>query len=69
MNGFDRFLIWLFLIGWVWGGLYLMKNFNRFFGPHRDDPAETSAARSFGQPQIWVTWLFIILALLYYLLF
>ncbi len=68
MNGFEKFILLIVLILWTWGGLYLIKNFNKIFGPHPDDPSETPGARSYGQTQIWSVWIGMIAIGIYYLL-
>ena len=67
MTVFDKIVIFLALLGWIGGGFFLMKNFKKFFGPHPDDPSETSAARMLGQTQIWSIWIGIALVGFYYL--
>jgi len=57
----------LFLILWIWGGVYLVKNFQKIFGAHPDDPSESPGARSLGQTQIWATWVGVIVALIWFL--
>lgn len=59
----------IFLLFWIWGGIHLIINFDKYFGPHPDDPAETSGSRSFGQPQIWTIWIGMILVIFYFLFF
>lgn len=46
----------LFLLGWSFFGLWLVVKYAVLFGPHRDDPAETVGARSFGVTHICVVW-------------
>jgi len=47
----------IFLIGWTILGIWLCTNYNRLFGPHADDPAETPGARSFGVAHIVAVWI------------
>lgn len=47
----------IFLIVWSILGIWLVMNFNRLFGPHADDPAETPGARSFGVAHIVAVWI------------
>ncbi len=63
----EKSLVFLFLLSWVWGGIYLIINFQKIFGPHPDDPSETPGARSFGQTQIWSVWIGIIAVGVYFL--
>lgn len=46
----------LFLIFWLGFGAWLLIRFEKLFGFHRDDPAETAGARSLNQTQIWSCW-------------
>ena len=46
----------LFLLGWTWLGGWLVVRYSVLFGPHRDDPAETPGARSFGVAHIGAVW-------------
>lgn len=56
-------LLTLFLIGWTFFGLWMLVKFNVLFGPHRDDPAETPGARSFGVAHVAAVWIgFFVLA-------
>jgi len=65
MNGFEKLIVFILLIAWIWGGYYLIRNFKRIFGKHRDDPSETSAARLLGQTQIWSVWIGMIICGIY----
>ena len=47
----------LFLLGWCGFGVWLVIRYGKLFGPHRDDPAESPGARSFGVTHIWIVWL------------
>ena len=47
----------IFLIVWTLLGYFLVKNYDRLFGPHADDPAESPGARSFGTAHILAVWL------------
>jgi len=47
----------LFIIGWSILGFWLCINYNRLFGPHKDDPAESPGARSFGVAHIVAVWI------------
>jgi len=46
-----------FLLAWIGLGVWLVAKYTDLFGPHRDDPAETVGARSFGVTHIAVVWL------------
>lgn len=47
----------LFLFAWIFLGGWLVVRYNVLFGPHRDDPAETPGARSFGVAHIGAVWI------------
>ncbi|MFD0895114.1 hypothetical protein KBB96_00845 [Luteolibacter ambystomatis] len=47
----------LFLFAWTFLGGWLVVRYNVLFGPHRDDPAETPGARSFGVAHIGAVWI------------
>jgi len=49
--------ITIFLIIWTLIGVYLVKHYDRIFGPHEDDPAESEGARSFGVAHVVTIWL------------
>jgi hypothetical protein len=46
----------LFLIFWFLLGAWLVARYNVLFGPHKDDPAESPGARSFGVAHIIAVW-------------
>jgi len=46
----------VFLLGWTWVGVYLLINFQRFFGTHKDTPSETPGERSFGIAHVFAVW-------------
>lgn len=46
----------LLLLTWTILGVWLVVRYNLLFGPHRDDPAETPGARSFGVAHIAAVW-------------
>ena len=58
----------LFLIFWLGFGAWLLIRFEKLFGYHPDDPAETPGARSLNQTQVWSCW-FGIFAVAGYFLF
>lgn len=47
----------LMLLTWSILGVWLVVRYNLLFGPHRDDPAETPGARSFGVAHIAAVWI------------
>jgi len=47
----------LFALFWVALGLYLLINYQKIFGQHPDDPAESPGARSFGVCHIVAVWI------------
>ena len=57
-----------FTLGWLFFGGWLILKYAVLFGPHRDDPAETVGARSFGVTHICLVW-FGFFALAVYFLF
>ena len=57
-------LLTLFIIGWAFFGIWMLVKYNMLFGPHKDDPAETPGARSFGVAHVAAVWLgFFVLAI------
>jgi len=64
----EKSILFILLLFWIFGGFYLIKNFNKIFGPHRDDPSESPGARSLGQTQIWSVWLGMIIAAIIFLM-
>ena len=46
----------LFIIGWSGFGIWMVARYAVLFGPHRDDPAESTGARSFGVTHIILVW-------------
>lgn len=47
----------LFILGWSLFGVWLVVKYAVLFGPHRDDPAESPGARSFGVTHVGIVWL------------
>jgi hypothetical protein len=47
----------LFIVFWTAFGVWLVIKYTVLFGPHRDDPAESPGARSFGVTHIGIVWL------------
>ena len=52
-----RFIFGLVFLIIVFAGIYLLKNFDRFFGADADMPSENSSARAYRRMQILVVWL------------
>lgn len=46
-----------FLIFWFTLGGWLVARYSVLFGPHKDDPAESPGARSFGVAHIIAVWI------------
>lgn len=46
-----------YLIIWFLLGAWLIARYNVLFGPHKDDPAESPGARSFGVAHIVAVWI------------
>ena len=67
MNYLIKSLLALFLIGWSIFGVWMLVKFNMLFGPHRDDPAETPGARSFGVAHVTAIWIGFFALALYFL--
>lgn len=57
----------IFLVFWTILGVWLLMKYNRLFGPHSDDPAETAGARSFGVAHVVSVWLGFFILALYFL--
>lgn len=57
----------LFLIAWSALGVWLLVKYAILFGPHRDDPAETPGARSFGVAHVAAIWVGFFALALYFL--
>lgn len=64
---FIKISLALFLIAWTIFGVWILLKYNRLFGPHRDDPAETAGARSFGVAHIVSVWFGFFVLALYFL--
>ena len=52
-----KFGIVIYLIIWVMLGAWLALRAKALFGPHKDDPAESPGARSFGVAHIIAVWI------------
>jgi hypothetical protein len=51
-----KFALALFLIAWSGLGLWMLVKYDRLFGRHRDDPAESSGARALNFTQVASVW-------------
>lgn len=58
----------LFIIAWTSLGVWMLVKYNKLFGPHHDDPAETPGARSFGVAHVASVWFGFFVLALYFLL-
>lgn len=47
----------LFLAGWSWLGIWMLLKYDRLFGLHPDDPAESSGARALNVTQVSSVWI------------
>ena len=47
----------IFILAWSVFGLWMVVKYGVLFGPHRDDPAESAGARSFGVTHVGLVWL------------
>lgn len=57
----------IFLVFWTIFGVWILVKYNLLFGPHRDDPAETPGARSFGVAHVAAVWIGFFVLALYFL--
>ena len=46
----------IFLIAWSIFGLWMTVKYGQLFGPHHDDPAESSGARALNVTQVASVW-------------
>lgn len=67
MGSVIKIALGAFLVFWVIVGFKLIVNYERLFGPHPDDPAESSGARSFGVAHIVAVWVGAFALALYFL--
>lgn len=58
----------LFLVFWLGFAVWLLVKYERLFGYHPDDPAETPGARTLNLTQVWSCW-FGVFAIAGYFLF
>lgn len=58
---FARLIFFLLFLAVFFGGLHVLKNYERLFGPDPDHPSENSSSRSYGKMQALVVWLHAIL--------
>ncbi|NJM36843.1 MAG: hypothetical protein HC845_02635 [Akkermansiaceae bacterium] len=52
----DKIVLALFLLGWSVLGLWMLVKYERLFGHHPDDPAESSGARMLNVTQVFSVW-------------
>ena len=57
----------LFIIFWLLLGAWMFIKYERLFGYHPDDPAETPGARTLNLTQIWSCWFGILVIMEYFL--
>ncbi len=62
-----KVLLVIGLIVWCWLGYFLISRFQKLFGPHPDDPAESAGARSFGIAHIVAIWIGTFCIFIYFL--
>ena len=58
----------VFILGWTAFGVWMVVKYAVLFGPHRDDPAESSGARALNVTQVASVW-FGVWAVTFYFLF
>ena len=63
-----KFLLTIFILFWLGFAVLLLVKYERLFGAHPDDPAETPGARTLNLTQVWSCW-FGVLAIAGYFLF
>jgi hypothetical protein len=61
-------VLFLFLAGWSGFGIWLMLSYDRLFGLHPDDPAESSGARALNVTQVSIVWVGVFKITLYFLI-
>lgn len=60
--------LFFFLVGWCGLGLWMMLRYDRLFGLHPDDPAESSGARALNVTQVSIVWVGVFKIALYFLI-
>ena len=63
-----KIFLFLFLAGWCGLGLWMMLGYQRLFGLHPDDPAESSGARALNVTQVSIIWVGVFKIALYFLI-
>ncbi len=53
---FMKIALALFLVAWSGLGLWMLVKYDRLFGRHPDDPAESSGARALNFTQVSSVW-------------
>ncbi len=61
-------VLFLFLVGWCGLGLWMLLRYDRLFGLHPDDPAESSGARALNVTQVSIVWVGVFKIALYFLI-
>ncbi len=64
-----KIALFLFLLFWCGLGLWMMWRYERLFGLHPDDPAESSGARALNVTQVSIVWVGVFKITLYFLIF
>jgi hypothetical protein len=54
---FMQFVAALVFLGILAAGIYILKNYDRLFGPDADVPSETGSSRAYFKMQVLVVWL------------
>ncbi len=54
---FFKTFFWICFLVTLAGGIYLLKNYNKFFGVDPNMPSEGSSARSYTATMIFAVWL------------
>lgn len=63
-----KFALFFFLVAWCGLGLWMMLRYDRLFGLHPDDPAESSGARALNVTQVSIVWVGVFKIALYFLI-
>ena len=54
---FFKSFFWICFVATLVGGVYLLKNYNKFFGVDPNMPSEGSSARSYSATMIFAVWI------------
>jgi hypothetical protein len=60
--------LFLFLLFWCGLGIWLFVKYEKLFGLHPDDPAESSGARALNVTQVSIVWVGVFKITLYFLI-